>query len=51
MSLGLKVMPTMLHYAKKVTPLSKLDIRLLKGFYVHHEQELKNDEEKLEMKE
>jgi len=50
-ALGLKAMPSMMHYAKSVTPLSNLDIRLLKGFYVNQEQELMDEEDKTDLKE
>ena len=50
-ALGRKVMPSIMRYADKEKPLSQLDIGLLKGFYVNHELELMNEQEKIEMKE
>jgi len=42
-------MPSMMRYVE--APLTNLDIRLLKGFYVSDKAELMNDQEKTEMKE
>jgi hypothetical protein len=48
-ALGRKAMPNLLRYV--TDPLTPLDIRLLKGFYVNNKLELMNDQEKMEMKE
>jgi hypothetical protein len=48
-ALGRKAMPSMMRYVE--APLTNLDIRLLKGFYVSDKVELMNDQEKTEMKE